>query len=172
MANFQNPNDNRPIWAPWRIEYILGEREKTCLFCRVIEETDDQKNLVLYRGRRAFVIMNLYPYNPGHLMIAPYEHVSELELLDPEAAAEVMSLTQECIRVLKKTMKPDALNAGINLGEIAGSSIKEHLHMHIVPRWQGDNNFMPVIADMRVIPQALSETYRFLEPQFEVYGNS
>jgi len=154
----------RPIWAPWRIDYILGEKEDSCLFCRVLEETNDVDNLVLYRGKLAFIIMNLYPYNPGHLMVAPNRHVSELELLEPDEAHELMDLTQRCISALKKTMHPDALNSGINQGEIAGSSIKEHLHMHVVPRWQGDNNFMPVIADMRVMPQALEETYAMLAP--------
>lgn len=157
---------NRPIWAPWRIEYILGEKEKTCLFCRVAQEDQDEKNLVVHRGRLAYVIMNLYPYNPGHLMVAPYEHVSELELLETETANEVMKLTQKCVIALKNKMNPDAINAGLNLGEIAGSSIKEHLHMHVVPRWQGDNNFMPVLADMRVVPQALGDTYRLLAPEF------
>ena len=156
----------RPIWAPWRIEYILGDKEKGCLFCRAVSENEDEKNLVLYRGRHAYVIMNLYPYNPGHLMIAPYEHISEIELLQPEVANEVMELTQRCVSILKKKMNCDALNAGLNLGEIAGSSIKEHLHMHVVPRWQGDNNFMPVVADVRVMPQALEETYSYLAPAF------
>jgi ATP adenylyltransferase len=157
---------DRPIWAPWRIAYILGEKEETCLFCRVLEEDDDRGNLVLYRGRLAFVIMNLYPYNPGHLMVAPNRHVSELELLSNEEAHEVMDLTRMCVAALKKTMSPGALNAGVNLGEIAGSSIKEHLHMHVVPRWQGDNNFMPVLADIHVMPQALEETYDLLAPHF------
>ena len=156
----------RPIWAPWRISYILGEKEETCLFCRVIEENNDETNLVLYRGRLAFVIMNLYPYNPGHLMVAPYTHVSELENLDAAAAAEVMELTKKCVAVLKRKMAAQALNVGLNLGEIAGSSIKEHLHMHVVPRWQGDNNFMPVLDDIRVVPQALEATYKFLVSEF------
>jgi len=156
----------RPVWAPWRIEYILGEKEETCLFCRVISEDKDADNLVLYRGRLAFVIMNLYPYNPGHLMVAPYEHVSELDDVKPDAAAEIMTLTQKCITVLKKAMSPHGFNAGFNLGEIGGASIKEHLHMHIVPRWQGDNNYMPVLSDIRVIPQALAETYQLLAPGF------
>ena len=156
----------RPLWAPWRISYILGEKEAKCLFCRVAEEDDDARNLVLHRGRLAYVIMNLYPYNSGHLMVAPYRHVSELEALSGEEAAEVMELTQRCVVVLKKALAPQALNAGLNLGEIAGSSIKEHLHMHIVPRWQGDNNFMPVLADIHVVPQALAETYALLAPEF------
>ncbi|MFA5802194.1 MAG: HIT domain-containing protein [Thermoleophilia bacterium] len=157
---------NRPIWAPWRINYILGEKEEACLFCRVLEEDHDVENLVLHRGRTAFIIMNLYPYNPGHLMVAPNRHVSELELLQPDEAHEIMDLTQKCITALKNTMHPDALNTGFNQGEIAGSSIKEHLHFHIVPRWQGDNNFMPVLADMRVVPQALDDTYKMLSPEF------
>ncbi len=157
---------NRPIWAPWRINYILGEKEQTCLFCRVLEEDKDVENLVLYRGSLAFVIMNLYPYNPGHLMVAPNRHVSELELLSSAEAHEIMDLTQKCVTVLKKTMSPGALNSGFNQGEIAGSSIKEHLHLHVVPRWQGDNNFMPVLADMRIVPQALEETYSMLAPHF------
>jgi ATP adenylyltransferase len=155
---------NRPIWAPWRISYILGEKEESCLFCRVLEEDRDVENLVLYRGKLAFIIMNLYPYNPGHLMVAPNRHVSELELLETAEAHELMDLTQRCVSALKQTMRPDALNSGINQGEIAGSSIKEHLHMHIVPRWQGDNNFMPVLADMRVMPQALEDTYALIAP--------
>jgi len=157
---------SRPIWAPWRIKYILGEKEDTCLFCRVISEDNDTKNLVLHRGRLAFVIMNLCPYNPGHLMVAPNRHVSELELLDAAEAHEIIDLTQKSVTILKNTMSPDALNSGFNQGEIAGSSIKEHLHLHIVPRWQGDNNFMPVLADMRVVPQALQETYALLAPHF------
>ncbi len=157
---------DRPIWAPWRIDYIMGEREKTCLFCRVIEENDDRGNLVIYRGKLAFVIMNLYPYNPGHLMVAPYRHVSQLEELDDDVILEVMVLTRKSCAVLKQKMAAQALNVGLNLGEVAGSSIKEHLHMHIVPRWEGDNNFMPVLADTRVMPQALTEAYDLLKPAF------
>jgi ATP adenylyltransferase len=156
----------RPLWAPWRIAYILGEKEKTCLFCRVAAEDNDVENLVLLRGRLSFVIMNLYPYNPGHLMVAPYEHISELEELAPETLSEMMLFSQHCCRILKKTMSAHGLNAGFNLGEIAGSSIKEHIHLHIVPRWQGDNNFMPVLADMRVMPQALEDTYAMLAVEF------
>ncbi len=132
----------------------------------MLEDDGDAENLVLCRGTLAFVIMNLYPYNPGHLMVAPNRHVSELELLEPDEAHEIMDLAQKCVVALKHTMRPDALNSGFNQGEIAGSSIKEHLHFHIVPRWQGDNNFMPVLADMRVVPQALEETYALLAPEF------
>lgn len=157
----------RPIWAPWRIEYILGEKEKGCLFCRVSAADDDQANLVLYRGRLNFVIMNLYPYNSGHLMVAPYLHVSELDGLRQEAAAEMMALTRASVAILRAHMQSHGFNVGFNLGEIAGASIREHLHQHIVPRWQGDNNFMPVLSDIRVVPQSLAETYRLLKPGFD-----
>ncbi|MEK7817069.1 MAG: HIT domain-containing protein [Actinomycetota bacterium] len=157
----------RPIWAPWRIEYILGEKEEGCLFCNILSKNRDVENLILYRGRSNFVIMNLYPYNPGHLMVAPYEHISELEDLGVEETTEMMELNRRCIRVLKERMAPHGLNVGFNLGELGGASIKEHLHLHIVPRWRGDNNFMPVISDMRVVPQSLAETYRVLAPGFE-----
>ncbi len=156
----------RPIWAPWRIEYILGEKDEECIFCRALREDRDRENLLVHRGEKAFVIMNLYPYNPGHLMVAPNDHLSELEELDADAAAEVMELTRRCIQVLKQKMSPHGFNAGLNLGVIAGASIEEHLHMHVVPRWQGDNNFMPVLDDINVLPQALSETYELLAAGF------
>jgi ATP adenylyltransferase len=157
----------RPLWAPWRIEYILSEKEEGCIFCEKLAEDDDRRNLILHRGRRNFVIMNLYPYNPGHLMVAPNEHVSELEELDDEVSLEMMALTRMCVRVLKQKMAPHGFNAGINLGEIAGASIREHLHMHLVPRWQGDNNFTAVLADINVMPQALEETYDLLKAGFD-----
>lgn len=157
----------RPIWAPWRIEYILGEKEEGCLFCRVAGADDDRANLVLCRGRLNYVIMNLYPYSPGHLMVAPFIHVSELDDLQQEAAAEMMELSRAAINILRRRMQPQGFNVGFNLGEVAGASIREHLHQHIVPRWTGDNNFMPVLADTRVVPQSLAETYNLLKPDFE-----
>ncbi|RJQ46526.1 MAG: HIT domain-containing protein [Gaiellales bacterium] len=156
----------RPIWAPWRIKYILGKKEPGCIFCDAIAGDDDPGSLVLFRGKTAFVIMNLYPYNPGHLMVTPNRHVSGLGELDRECQAEVMDLTAKCIDILKSKLKPHGFNAGFNLGETAGASIKEHLHMHVVPRWQGDNNFMAVLADIDVVPQALEDTYRLLQPSF------
>ncbi len=156
-----------PIWAPWRIEYILSEKDGRCIFCDALVSGDDRGNMLLYRGENAFVIMNLYPYNPGHLMVAPNRHVSELEELETEVSLEVMELTQACISILKLKMHPQGFNAGFNLGEIAGASIKEHLHMHVVPRWQGDNNFMPVLDDINVMPQALADTYELLHAGFE-----
>lgn len=157
----------RPLWAPWRIKYILGEKEDGCIFCDAINGKDDPASLVLYRGELAFVIMNLYPYNPGHLMVAPKRHVSGLEELDQDSRAELMELASCCVTALKQTMRPQGFNTGINLGEIAGASIREHLHMHVVPRWQGDNNFMAVLADIDVVPQALEATYELLAPFFQ-----
>jgi ATP adenylyltransferase len=157
----------RPIWAPWRIKYILGEKNTGCIFCEALAGDDDVANLVLYRGKTAFVIMNLYPYNPGHMMVAPNQHVSNLDELEIESRSEIMELTTHCIDALRGTMKPQGFNAGFNLGEIAGASIKEHLHMHVVPRWQGDNNFMAVLADIDVVPQALEDTYKLLHPRFQ-----
>lgn len=145
----------------------MGEGEKGCLFCNRLSENRDVENLILFRGELNFVIMNLYPYNPGHLMVAPYEHLSELDELDLDATMEMMELTRKCIRILKEKMSPQGLNVGFNLGEIAGASIKEHIHIHIVPRWQGDNNFMPVLSDIRVVPQSLAETYQVLIPSFD-----
>lgn len=157
---------NRPLWAPWRIQYIIGEKSPGCIFCDALESDDDAGSLVLHRGELAFVIMNLYPYNPGHLMVAPNQHVSNLDDLSAECQGEIMDLTSKCINILRSHMKPQGFNAGFNLGEVAGASIKEHLHLHVVPRWQGDNNFMAVLADIDVIPQALDDTYRMLLPSF------
>jgi ATP adenylyltransferase len=156
----------RPIWAPWRIEYILSEKQGGCIFCEKLAEDKDRDNLILFRGETAFIIMNLYPYNPGHLMVAPYAHLSELEELSPQATLELMDLTKLSLSVIRKKMSPQGFNTGFNLGEVAGASIKEHLHMHVVPRWQGDNNFMAVLDDINVMPQALKDTYDMLVEGF------
>lgn len=157
----------RPIWAPWRIQYITGEKQPGCIFCDALAGSDDAANLVLHRGTTAFVIMNLYPYNPGHLMVAPNEHVSSLDELDSTVRSEIIDLTSVCVDIVREAMNPQGFNAGFNLGDIAGASIKEHLHMHVVPRWQGDNNFMAVLADIDVVPQALEETFQLLRPRFD-----
>lgn len=147
------------IWAPWRIEYILSEKPEECIFCEKQKQDRDRENLILYRAERNFVLMNLYPYNNGHLMVAPYVHVHNLEELDSEAALEMMTLTQKLVRVMKSTMRPEGFNIGLNLGQVAGAGIHEHLHLHIVPRWLGDVNSMPVLADTKVISQHIEETY-------------
>jgi ATP adenylyltransferase len=155
------------LWAPWRVQYIKADEPEGCFFCTKARENDDERNHVIWRGRSAFVLLNTYPYNNGHLMVAPHEHVAELEALDPEVLAEVMGLCQDAIRVLKQEFNPQGINLGANLGAAAGAGVKDHLHLHLVPRWLGDTNFMPVMADVRVIPQSLDSAYRLLRHGFE-----
>ncbi|OPX77016.1 MAG: HIT domain protein [Methanosaeta sp. PtaB.Bin039] len=147
------------IWAPWRVEYILGEKAKGCIFCDKPKENRDRDNLILYRGRSHFIIMNAYPYNNGHLMVVPYKHTSALSGWSGEDRQEMMELADLGVEVLRCAMRPDGFNLGINLGQVAGAGIAEHVHLHIVPRWSGDTNFMPVLADTRVIPEHISATY-------------
>jgi ATP adenylyltransferase len=159
------------MWAPWRMAYVGGEHAgdhdgPSCVFCDLPRRDDDERSLILRRGRRAFVIMNLYPYNNGHLMMVPYEHVDSLRGLPVETLAEMMELAQLAQSVLEETMRPQGFNLGINQGRAAGAGIADHVHMHIVPRWVGDTNFMPALADTRVMPQHLDETYALLRPGF------
>ncbi len=147
------------IFAPWRIRYVRMPKKKGCIFCELPKEKEDEKNLILYRGKKVFAIMNNYPYNPGHVMIAPYRHVSSIEDLEEEEELEMMEVAKILIKAIRRAMNPDGFNVGINLGRVAGAGIEDHMHMHIVPRWNGDTNFMPVLADVRVIPQALEESY-------------
>ncbi len=146
-------------FTPWRMPYIVGPHDTGCILCRVPAETDDPRNLLLYRGERCFVLLNLYPYNNGHVMVAPYAHVADLGDLDPAAASELMALTQRCVRALRRVYAPQGFNLGMNLGRAAGAGIAEHLHMHIVPRWQGDMNFMPLLGGTKMIPETLEDTY-------------
>jgi ATP adenylyltransferase len=151
---------DRPLWAPWRIEYITGPKESDCIFCAAAAATDDPEPTVnpVDRGERAFTILNRFPYAPGHLMVAPVRHVGALEELSDEELLEEMQLLRRAIRVLREVMSPDGFNVGLNLGKVAGAGVADHLHMHVVPRWEGDTNFMPVFADTHVMPQALEET--------------
>ncbi|WP_290900131.1 HIT domain-containing protein [Ferroglobus sp.] len=151
------------IFAPWRIRYIESPKYEGCIFCDFPKENKDEERLILYRGKSCFVIMNNYPYNPGHLMIAPYRHVASVEDLNEEEALEMMKLSQKMVEVIKKAMNPDGFNLGINLGKVAGAGIEDHIHLHIVPRWNGDTNFMPVLADVKVIPEAIEESYKKLK---------
>ncbi len=152
------------LWAPWRIQYIAGEREKGCFLCRIRrEKKKDVENLVLWRGKTHFVVMNLYPYNNGHLMVASNRHVALLDSLSDEELLELMQLTVKCVQVLKKALRAQGVNAGFNLGLSAGAGLEDHLHFHIVPRWQGDTNFMPVLTDTKVISQQLQQTYEALK---------
>ena len=147
------------LWAPWRIEYIRSPKHDGCIFCDFPRENRDRERLILYRGEKAFIIMNNYPYNPGHVMIAPYRHVGRWEDLTDEELLEIMKLSQLMIKALKRVMNPHGFNMGVNLGRVAGAGIDDHVHLHIVPRWNGDTNFMPVIADTKVIPESLEEAY-------------
>lgn len=155
------------LWAPWRIDYIKGEKTPGCILCDKPGEKKDRDNLILARGKHAFVMMNLYPYNNGHLMVSPYLHVNSLEALSDTITTEMMRLMKKSLAVLRKTHKPDGFNMGLNLGKAAGAGIEEHLHFHIVPRWGGDTNFMTVTPEVRVIPEDIQETYRQLKRHFK-----
>ena len=155
------------LWAPWRIEYIKKmDKVEVCILCQKPAENNDQPNYILYRGDKNFIIMNTYPYNAGHLMIAPYRHVASLEELTDEERDEHFEMVSRSIKILKQVFNPDGFNIGINMGKVAGAGIDKHIHSHIVPRWQGDTNFMPVIADIKVVNEALTETYQRLQGKF------
>jgi ATP adenylyltransferase len=156
----------KSIWAPWRIEYILSDKEGGCFLCKMFGETNDRDNLILKRGPTCAVVMNRYPYTGGHLMVTPYRHLKELKEMTAEEKLEMTDLTIEALDILQAELHPDGLNLGYNLGAAAGAGLKDHIHQHIVPRWIGDTNFMPVIGDTRVIPQALLEQYDVLYPLF------
>ena len=147
------------LWSPWRLEYLEGSRTQGCVFCNAVGSTDDRKNLVLLRGEHAFLILNRYPYNNGHFMVVPYSHVPSLELLDTPTLTEIMVLLNRGILALRDSMAPEGYNVGANLGQVAGAGIQEHVHIHVVPRWLGDTNFMPVVGDLRVVPETWLQTY-------------
>lgn len=151
----------RPLWAPWRIEYITRPKEGECIFCAAAAG-DDAGGLVVERGARCFTLLNSYPYASGHVMIAPYRHLAGLEDLDDPELLGLMRLARRAMQGLREVMSPDGFNVGLNLGAVAGAGVADHLHLHVVPRWQGDTNFMPVLADTRVLPQALNATRELL----------
>ena len=149
---------DRSIWAPWRSDFILGEKEPGCIFCRLARQKRRSfKNLILYRSEKSYVVMNKFPYNVGHLLIVPHRHVGLLEKLSEAEALDLMRLCQQAVAVLKTSLRPGAFNLGMNLGRPAGAGIPRHVHMHVVPRWPGDSNFMPVVGQTRVhsIPMRL-----------------
>ena len=154
------------IWAPWRIEYIRMEKSGGCILCEKPGQNDDAANLILYRGNSNFIIMNLYPYNPGHLMIAPYRHTATLEGLSDEERHEHIDIVSRSVTALGKVFGPNGFNLGINIGQSAGAGIADHIHTHVVPRWQGDTNYMPVVSSTRVVPEALAVTYQKLQGEF------
>ena len=155
------------MWSPWRIEYIRGEHPKGCVFCDKPQETEDPDNLILFRGEHCFVMMNRYPYTNGHLLVVPYQHVSMPYELSQDATLEMNIEINMCLEVLGEAMHPDGFNVGMNLGAAAGAGIKDHLHAHVVPRWVGDTNFMPVLNETRVIVEGLKESYATLRPLFD-----
>jgi ATP adenylyltransferase len=158
------------LWAPWRFGYVAGaEPLDGCPFC-VLPARDpsrDRESLILHRGQHAFVIFNAYPYNPGHLMIVPYGHVADLETLPDDVAAEVWDLGRRTVGVLRGRLRAQGVNLGMNLGSAGGAGIADHLHLHAVPRWGGDTNFISVVGAARVLPQALDEVYEHLAPAFD-----
>jgi ATP adenylyltransferase len=159
-----------PLWAPWRMDYILAVKDpgRPCIFCNVAEASQDElrERHVVCLTEHAFVMLNRYPFAAGHLLIVPYAHVHDLEQVDPVAHDALFRLVRESAARLRRAVRAEALNVGLNLGAVAGAGVAEHLHAHVVPRWSGDSNFMPVLADTRVIPQALEETRRHLVPHF------
>jgi len=158
----------KTIWAPWRIAYIEMEKPKGCILCDKPKENKDAENYILFRGKLNFIILNAFPYNPGHLMVAPYRHVPSPEALTNDELLEHSQLINRSLGVLRETFGSQDFNIGMNLGTIAGAGIPGHMHSHIVPRFAGDSNFMPVLADVKVVPQALKDTYSKLKSKFQV----
>jgi ATP adenylyltransferase len=156
------------LFAPWRMAYIdSADKQEGCIFCDFPKENRDRDRLILARGERVFVIMNAFPYNPGHLMVAPYRHEGEYNLLEEPEFLEMHRYGQRCVKILKKAMSPQGFNMGINIGKIAGAGFAGHVHLHIVPRWNGDTNFMPVVGETKVLPEALHETWEKLKKVWE-----
>jgi ATP adenylyltransferase len=154
------------LWAPWRMDYILGPKPDACVLCLSEHGKDDEERLVLHRGRKAFVIMNKFPYNNGHLLVAPLRHAAELTDLSREESAEIMWLLQESMRIVRHCSRPEGVNIGLNQGAAAGAGVQDHLHFHLVPRWNGDASFMTPICQVRVIPEHLAATRALLVPHF------
>ena len=155
------------LWAPWRIDYIRSPKEDGCIFCKKSQSNDDRKDLILYRGNESFVLMNLYPYSNAHIMISPYDHIADTNRLSKDCNLEIMELANTSMNILKNSLSPEGFNFGANIGKAGGAGIEEHLHYHIVPRWNGDTNFMPVIGHTKVMVEALMETWDNLRQHFD-----
>jgi ATP adenylyltransferase len=155
------------IWSPWRLEYLTAPKTDGCVFCHAVQSDEDRENLVLIRGEHGLLILNRFPYNNGHFMVVPYAHVPSLEDLDAPVLTEMMLLLNQGLAALRGAMTPEGFNVGANLGRVAGAGIEDHVHIHAVPRWAGDTNFMPVVGDMRVVPQTWLQTYDQLRSALE-----
>ncbi len=154
----------KTMWAPWRIEYILGDKEKQCIFCAALA---DQDELTLYKGQVTMVTMNKFPYINGHLLVAPARHVASLDQLAKSEMGDLLATVEQSVAILKTSMQPDGFNVGLNLGKVAGAGVEEHLHFHIVPRWFGDTNALTVFGEVRVIPEHIKATFKNLKPHFD-----
>lgn len=163
------------LWAPWRMEYILDDKKHDiCLFCDVskkdknrVNKTRDRKNLILFRGKKSFIMLNKYPYNSGHLMVVPYFHTPTFEGLSDDVLFDLIKNVERSTRILKEVLNPDGFNMGLNFGKVAGAGMESHMHMHVVPRWTGDTDSMPIIAETRVMPEHLQKTYNKLVRHFQ-----
>lgn len=159
------------MWAPWRMEYIeKADKTEGCIFCVLPAEQKDEQNLILFRGEHSFIMLNSFPYNNGHLMVAPYRHTADMYALDDCELLEINHLVRYAIRLISATMQPDGFNLGVNLGRTAGAGVLDHIHWHIVPRWNGDTNFMPVTAQTKVMPESLQSVYQKLKLKIEELG--
>ena len=160
-------NKKNHLWAPWRREYVVsGDKERECVFCLAAGEKDDKKSKIIYRGKESFALLNIYPYNCGHVMVAPYRHIADFCSLTESESGEVNSIMQKILEKMKETMSPHGFNIGMNLGRTAGAGIENHLHVHVVPRWEGDTNFMPVVAEEKVMPESLGSVWRKLKIEY------
>ncbi len=159
----------KKLWAPWRMEYILDESSKTneCIFCTLPTQSDDRKNLIVYRAEKCFVILNRYPYNNGHVMVVPYLHTGDILKLDDDILLNTQQTIRKTVKAIRNVMNPHAMNIGMNLGRVAGAGIDDHLHYHIVPRWDGDTNFMPVLSETKVVPESLQAAWEKLHKEFQ-----
>lgn len=160
------------LWAPWRMGYVSAEQPKGCIFCTKPAAGDDEANQILHRGDLVFIMLNAFPYNSGHLMIAPFRHIGDPLELEPQESSELLYSIRIAIEVLQDSLAPEGINIGMNVGRAAGAGYADHLHVHVVPRWSGDTNFMAITADTRVVPEALADSYRKLKQALDKRGRS
>lgn len=158
------------LWAPWRMGYVSVEQPEGCIFCRKPAAGDDEANQILHRGDLTFIMLNAFPYNSGHLLLAPYRHIADALELTPQESSELLYCIRVAITTLQAALRPEGFNVGANLGRVAGAGYADHVHVHVVPRWSGDTNFMAVTADTRVVPEALADSYRRLKMALEQHG--